>query len=72
MCLRVFRDEVSRHVIDEAQRLHRDAVTFHFNAHIQHVNLQQHSVHAQLHEGQPPQLVGTYTYSPAIMTAWSG
>ena len=30
--IRVYRDEISRHLIDEAKRLHPEAITFHFEA----------------------------------------
>lgn len=38
MRIRVYRDEISRHLIEEAQRLHREAITFHFQASVTAVN----------------------------------
>lgn len=43
--LRAFRDEISRHIIEEAQRLHPTAITFSFNADIQEVDLHAQTVH---------------------------
>ena len=44
VALRAFRDEVSRHVIEEAQRLHGHAITFHFNAAVERVDLDAHTI----------------------------
>lgn len=55
-CLRVFRDEVSRHVIDEAKRLHSEAIVFHFDVRVEDVNLQKQTIRMQL-EGEPSRLV---------------
>ena len=58
-CLRVFRDETSRHIIDEAQWLHPDAITFHFDTCVEHVDLDQQTVLASLQQAQPAKLVST-------------
>lgn len=42
--LRVFRDEIGRQLIDEAQRLYPDAIKFHFNCPIEAVDLDQQTV----------------------------
>ena len=30
--IRVYRDEISRHLIDEGKRLHPEAITYHFDS----------------------------------------
>lgn len=42
--MRVFRDEIARHLIDEAERLHPDKIKFHFEKGIKHVDLDKGSV----------------------------
>ena len=44
MSMRVFRDEIARHVIEEAQRLHGDAISFHFDSTIQRIDLEKQTV----------------------------
>ena len=39
--IRVYRDEISRHLIDEGRRLHSDAITFHFDAPITSVDFEK-------------------------------
>lgn len=45
VCVRAFRDEVALCVINEAKRLHPDAIEFHFNTHIQRVDLDRQTAH---------------------------
>lgn len=45
--IRALREEVTWHVINEAQRLHPE-INFHFNAQIQKVDLAQQCVHVPL------------------------
>lgn len=52
--IRVYRDEISRHLIDEARRLHPDAITFHFEAGVAGVDLDKRVAHIS---GQTPQEV---------------
>ena len=39
--MRVYRDEISRHLIDEARRLYPDAITFHFASLITSINIEK-------------------------------
>ena len=42
--LRIFRDEIARQLIDEAQRLHPDRITFNFGVPIANVDLDKQTV----------------------------
>ena len=42
--MRVFRDEIARHLIDEAERKFPDQVKFHFEEGVSSVNLAQQTV----------------------------
>ena len=42
--IRVYRDEISRHLIDEARRLYPEAITFHFDAPISGVDFEKRVV----------------------------
>lgn len=44
-CVRAFRDEIALCVINEAKRLHPNAIEFHFNTLIQNVDLDRQTVH---------------------------
>lgn len=44
--VRGYRDEIALHIIREAERLHPQAILFHFNSRIQKVDLDRHTVHA--------------------------
>ena len=44
MMMRVFRDEIARHLIDEAERLYPSKVKFHFNQGVSEVDLAAKSV----------------------------
>ena len=39
--IRVYRDEISRHLIDEGKRLYPDAITFHFDSPITSVDFEK-------------------------------
>ena len=52
--LRVFRDEIGRQLIDEAQRLYPDAIKFHFNCPVEAVDLDQQTV--SVLKGNTPQV----------------
>ena len=52
--LRVFRDEIGRQLIDEAQRLYPNAIKFHFNCPVDAVDLDQQKV--RLAEGDASQV----------------
>lgn len=54
--LRVFRDEIARQLIDEAQRLFPDTIEFHFNSPVQAVDIDKQTVAVS---GDSPQQVGT-------------
>ena len=41
LLLRVFRDEIARHLIEEAKRLHPAAVTFHFSTPVTGLDFEQ-------------------------------
>ena len=55
--IRVYRDEVSRHLIDEGKRLHPDAITFHFDSPITRVDFEKRIAHVsetrEVTSGQP-------------------
>ena len=42
--LRVFRDEIARHLIEEAKRLHPAAITFHFSTPVIGLDFEQQSI----------------------------
>lgn len=44
-CVRAFRDEIALCVINEAKRLHPNAIEFHFNSLIQNVDLDRQTAH---------------------------
>ena len=50
--LRVFRDEIGRQLIDEAQRLYPDAIQFHFNCPIEVVDLAKQTVSTKSNTSQ--------------------
>lgn len=39
--IRVYRDEISRHLIDEGKRLHSEAISFHFESPITSVDFEK-------------------------------
>ncbi len=44
-CVRAFRDEIALCIINEAKRLHPNAIEFHFNTLIQKVDLDRQTAH---------------------------
>ena len=55
--VRAFRDEVALHVIQEAERMFPETIQFHFNAPIQHIDLNRQLVtHASPADQIPAQV----------------